>query len=210
MRLLLAGPGWPGEAGLREEMMTAELSLEEYRSGIERYIAGLIQDPGQAEDLVQETFLKACRSRESLRDPAALKAWLYRIATNVCYDHFRRSASLIVPLPADQEIGGPSEGTWPEREEPGIEALIARGEMSRCVQKIIGWLPEKYRAVILLHDIHGLTNHEIAQVLDCSLEAAKIHLHRARRKLKEVLLRECEFSHDDRGVFVCRPKPADR
>jgi RNA polymerase sigma-70 factor (ECF subfamily) len=190
--------------------MSSETDFEAYRGQIQRYIAGLVRDPVQAEDLVQETFLRAHLHRESLRDPAALKAWLYRIATNVCGDHFRRlAAPVAAPLP-DLELIWLSESGCSDQEEPGIESLVERGEMSRCVQRLIHQLPETYRLAILLHDVHGLTNPETAQVLGCSLETAKIHLHRGRRKLKEALLQACEFSRDERGVFVCQPKLPNR
>ena len=190
--------------------MDAGASLEEYRGDIQRYLTSLLQDPVQAEDLVQETFLRAHRSMETLRDPAALKAWLYRIATNLCCDHFRRLASPAVLSLVGGEITGLMESQFADLDEPGTESLIERGQMSSCVQQIVQRLPETYRIVILLHDVHGLTNLEIAKVLDCSLEAAKIQLHRARGKLKEALLQACEFSHDERGVFVCAPKPPGR
>ena len=187
--------------------MNTETDFEAYRDQIRRYLTNLVQDPVQAEDLVQDTFLQAHRNRDSLRNPAALKAWLYRIATNVCRDHFRRLASPVATPLLDLEFLELLEsGAANEQEEAGIDSLVERGEMSRCVQKLIHQLPETYRLAILLHDVHGLTNSEAAQVLGCSLEAAKIHLHRARRKLKEALLQVCEFSHDERGVFICQPK----
>lgn len=190
--------------------MTPQFPFAAYKDQIQRYLTTLVQDPVQAEDLLQETFLRAHLRRESLKDPAAMKAWLYRIATNLCVDHFRRLTSLAVaPLP-DFESIELLQNSAAEPEEPGIESLVARGEMSRCVQKLIQQLPETYRLAILLHDVHGLTNAEAAQVLDCSLEAAKIQLHRARRKLKEALLHACEFSRDERGVFVCQPKLPNR
>ena len=80
--------------------------------------------------------------------------------------------------------------------------------MSSCVQDYLEELPDDYRAVILLHDLEGLTNPEIAEMLGCSLATAKIRLHRARKKLKEALDNACEFSRDDRGVFVCERKPS--
>ena len=189
--------------------MNSETAFEAYKDQIQRYIANLVQDSVQAEDLVQETFLKAHQGLESLRDSAALKAWLYRIATNVCGDHFRRLGSPVAAPVPDLEFPGLLESGAAEQEEPGVDSLVERGEMSRCVQKLIHQLPETYRLAILLHDVHGLTNAEAAQVLGCSLEAAKMHLHRGRRKLKEALLRACEFSRDERGVFVCQPKLLD-
>ncbi len=190
--------------------MHSETAFADYREKILRYITSLVRDPVQAEDLAQETFLRAHQGRESLKDPGALKAWLYRIATNVCGDHFRRLAGPVAaPLP-EFEFPQVMEDSAANQEEPGIDSLVARGEMSRCVQRLIQQLPETYRLALLLHDVHGLTNPETAQVLGCSLEAAKIHLHRARRKLKEALLQACEFSRDERGVFVCQPKLPDR
>jgi RNA polymerase sigma-70 factor (ECF subfamily) len=186
--------------------MNSEAACAAYRDKILHYIASLVKDPVQAEDLVQETFLRAHRSRDSLKDPAALKAWLYRIATNVCCDYFRRLASPVATPLTNLEFIDRLESGTADQEEPGIDSLVAQGEMGRCVQRLIHRLPETYRLAILLHDVHGLTNSEAAQVLDCSLEAAKMYVHRARRQLKEALLGACEFSRDERGVFVCQPK----
>ena len=190
--------------------MNPASAFEAYKDQIQRYLTTLVQDPVQAEDLLQETFLRAHRQWESLKDPAALKAWLYRIATHVCYDHFRRLASPVVSALLAPDFDRLMESTPVNQAEPGVESLVERVEMSRCVQGIIHQLPETYRLVILLHDVHGLTNSETAQVLGCSLDTAKIHLHRGRLKLKEALRQACEFSRDERGVFVCEPKTTDR
>jgi RNA polymerase sigma-70 factor (ECF subfamily) len=89
-----------------------------------------------------------------------------------------------------------------------LDALLEQGEMSACVQRYIEELPDSQRAVILLHDLEGMTNPEIAEMLGCSVGAVKIRLHRARAKLKSALQSACAFSTDQRGVFVCEPKPA--
>jgi len=75
--------------------------------------------------------------------------------------------------------------------------------MSSCVQDYIAALSESYRAVILLHDVQGLTNPEIAEMLDLSLATVKIRLHRARRKLRAALDTGCSFENDERGVKIC-------
>jgi len=82
-------------------------------------------------------------------------------------------------------------------------------EMSSCVQGYLAELSDPFRAVILLHDAEGLTNPEIAAMLGVSLPTVKIRLHRARAKLRDALGRACSFSTDERGVFVCDPKPDD-
>ena len=79
--------------------------------------------------------------------------------------------------------------------------------MSGCVQQYIANLPDSYRAVILLNDLHGLSGPEIADTLDVPLATVKIRLHRARRRLQSSLEAACAFSHDERNVLVCEPKP---
>jgi RNA polymerase sigma-70 factor (ECF subfamily) len=86
--------------------------------------------------------------------------------------------------------------------------VVEQREMSSCVQDYLETLPDDYRAVILLHDLEGLTNPEIATMLGCSLATAKIRLHRARKKLKEALDNACRFIRDERDVFVCERKPS--
>jgi len=182
--------------------------FEQYRDRIHGYILRLVRDRAEADDLTQETFLRAQRKLESLQDPGALSVWLYRIATNVCYDRFRqasyRQAGRSLDSAADDEQ---SEAQQEHADSPRLDLVIEREEMSACVQEYIEQLPDDYRMVILLHDLHGMINPEIADVLGCSLETVKIRLHRARTKLKAALSAGCDFSCDERGVFVCDRKP---
>jgi RNA polymerase sigma-70 factor (ECF subfamily) len=90
-------------------------------------------------------------------------------------------------------------------DEPRLDRVMERAEMSACVRGYLDDLPDGYRNVILLHDLQGLTNAEIAAMLGDSLDAVKIRLHRARRKLQALLAANCDFSFDDSGVFVCEP-----
>jgi RNA polymerase sigma-70 factor (ECF subfamily) len=81
--------------------------------------------------------------------------------------------------------------------------------MSACVQAFIQRLPPDHRTVLVLKDLQGLKNREIAEVLDCSLNTVKIRLHRARTRLREALNAGCDFTYDERNVFVCQPKEVD-
>jgi len=183
--------------------------FEAYRDRIYRYVLRLVGDPAEAEDLVQETFLRAHRQLPSLRDPAALASWLYRIARHVSYDRLRQPSYRHRPRSVDASAE-PSDQVEPERvaaDDPGPDRRTEQAGMSACVQDLVAKLPEHYRAVLQLHDLEGFTNPEIAQVLGCSLETAKIRLHRARRTMEAALTRTCQFSHDERGVFVCEKSP---
>ncbi len=75
--------------------------------------------------------------------------------------------------------------------------------MGACVNRFLADLPDSYRQVILLHDGENMTNPEIAEMLGVSLDAVKIRLHRARRKLEAALKPHCDYSHDERNVLVC-------
>lgn len=183
--------------------------FEQHRGAVQRYIQRLIRDPDLAEDLTQETFLRAHHQIHTLQNQAALSAWLYRIATHVSIDRLRqitRQQSLKVSSPDNGSE--PAEARWEDTSAPRIDEAFERAEMSSCVQDFIEELNDDYRAVILLHDLEGLTNPEIASSLGCSLDTVKIRLHRARQKLRSALQKGCAFERDKRGVLVCDRKAA--
>jgi RNA polymerase sigma-70 factor (ECF subfamily) len=177
----------------------------EYQPRIRRYILSMVHDPTEADDLSQEVFLQAHRKLGSLRDPDALAPWLYRIATHACYDRFRKWSRQpgFDPLDSNGSVSGNAAGA--DTDEPRLDRVIERAEMTACVRGYLEELSDEYRQVILLHDMEGLTNPEIASMLDVSLDAIKIRLHRARRKLQAALGANCNFSNDEDGVFVCEP-----
>ncbi len=166
------------------------------------YILSMVRDPMLAEDLTQETFLRAYRRLDSLREPGAQTAWLYRIATHVSLDRLRQVARR-APLEDDTEL---DQVDVPERDSPSLQQTVEQGEMSECVQRYLTRLPDPYRAVILLHDMEELTASEIAQLLGQSLPTVKIRLHRARQKLRSALQAGCAFSHDERNVLACESR----
>ena len=167
-----------------------------------RYIMSMVHDTAEAEDLTQETFLRAYRRRDSLRDEGAQTAWLYRIATHVCLDRLRQYARRN-PMESETDL---DQVDVAEPDTPSLQQTIERDEMSACVQRYLNGLPDSYRAVMLLHDMHELTAPEIAQLLGESLANVKIRLHRARRKLKTALEAGCAFSYDERSVLTCESK----
>ncbi len=176
--------------------------FEAYYDRIYRYLQSMIHNSAEAEDLAQETFLRAFRQRESLRASGALVAWLYRIATHVALDRLRQRARR-APLQDDTDL---AEIDLPDRDSISLLEGIEQEEMSACVQQYLADLPDNYRAVILLHDMENLTGSQIAELLDLPLATVKIRLHRARRRLQGTLRAGCEFSFDERNVFVCDPK----
>jgi RNA polymerase sigma-70 factor (ECF subfamily) len=183
-----------------------------HHKAIYRYVLSIVGSHDEAEDLTQETFLRAHDKRSSLQDPAKLLPWLYRIATNVCHDRFRQASFRSRPRSLDEGSHNEAESAPSEpadKQAPRLDKLMEQDEMSTCVQKYLMELPDTYRAVMMLHDVEGLTNPEIAELLGISLATAKIRLHRAREKLRAALDDACSFSVDERGVVVCQPKPTN-
>ena len=167
-----------------------------------RYIMSMVRDTAEADDLTQDTFLRAYLRRDSLRDEGAQTAWLYRIATHICLDRLRQYARRN-PMESDTDL---DQVDLAELDTPSLQQTLEQDEMSECVQRYLNRLSDSYRAVILLHDMHELTASEIAQLLGESLATIKIRLHRARRKLSLALQAGCDFSHDERDVLLCESK----
>lgn len=183
--------------------------LAEYRPQIRRHLLAMVHDAETAEDLTQETYGRALARLDSLRDPQAGLAWLYRIATNTALDRLRRKTPTTVPL---DDITAGEVDAAAAQERPGIsliEEAFEHSEMSECVQSYLRTLPDDHRVAILLHDVHGLTNPEVAALVGCSLPTAKIRVHRAHERLRDALQGACDFHFDDRGVLVCGKKPPE-
>lgn len=186
--------------------------LLDHRDAIRRYILGLTRNPAEAEDLTQETYLRAHGGFHALKSEAKALPWLYRIATNVSYDRFRQVSYQESQKATETIEAGESDTTSATSipdDGPRLDLAMEQDEMSCCVQQYVAQLSDQYRSVILLHDTQGLTNPEIAEMLNLSLATVKIRLHRARKRLRDALDRACSFSHDERGVLICEPKAED-
>ncbi len=165
--------------------------FQDYYQRISRYALSLMHDPAEADDVAQETFVRAYQRLDSLRDPGALMAWLYRIATHICLDRIRQRAN----HPAAESESDLDEIDEADPDVPSLQKVIERNDMSACVQRYLKGLPDSYRAVILLHDLDGLTGPEIAEALSVSLATVKTRLHRAHRKAQVLLQSGCVLAH---------------
>jgi RNA polymerase sigma-70 factor, ECF subfamily len=178
-----------------------EAEVERQRPAIYRHILGMVSNSADAEDLTQEALLRAHRQLGDLRAPEALGAWLHRIASNVARDFLRPASGR-----AAEEERARAEEREPASEGPGLDQLADRAEMSACGRELLSQLPRRYRTVLLLHDLRGLTSAEIAAALGCTPGAVKIRLHRARARFRALLEAGCEMYRDERGVLLGAPK----
>lgn len=167
-----------------------------------RYLARMV-GPDEAEDVSQDVFSKISRSLDEFRGEASLGSWIYRIATNAALDRIRnaeyRSAARSVPI---DDLCRAGEDSAPDA-GVSVERQAIRDEMSGCVQGLVNELPESYRAVLVLSEMEGLKNAEIADVLGVSLDTVKIRLHRARARLKKSMESRCNLYLDRDSVLLC-------
>lgn len=162
------------ELTMQADMCVASL-YETYQRPILVYIRRLVNDYEVAEDLCQETFIKALRHWDT-RDPeGSVSAWLYRIATNTAYDFLRRRRRIHFTTLCDSDHA-----------YCAAESLELHIGVQEPVQQALAQLPPIYRLPLLLHSRDGHSTQEIAAKLGCSNSAVKTRLFRARARFREV------------------------
>jgi RNA polymerase sigma-70 factor (ECF subfamily) len=144
-----------------------------------------------AEEVLQETLMKAYVSLKDLRDPGALKTWVYRVAANACLKMRRRARG--EPgreIPLEEVLPGPGEGGAPPQiadwSNVPLDRLL-RGELKSRIEQEILALPRDYRITLLLRDQERLSTRDTAEVLGISETLVKVRLHRARLALRKSL-----------------------
>ncbi len=168
------------------------------RARITRYLARLVGET-EAEDLSQEVFAKVSRGLDGFQDRSNIVTWIYRIATNTALDRLRSPAFKAMEPVEDIELVALEAGP----KGPTVEQQAIKQEMSACVRRMVDRLPETYRTAILLSEIEGFKDSEIADILGVRLSAAKITLHRARMRLKKVLSENCVFYRNEDNELAC-------
>ncbi len=160
----------------------------EYRQQLYRFILKRVSNPAVAEDLVQDVMVKMLTHRDSLRDGARLRPWLYQITRNAITDYYRTRNKAAAELPED--LLAADEDT----------AESASQELAECcIRPFIAELPAPYQEAVLLSELEGLTQAEVAERQGISLSGAKSRVQRGRRLLKGALLQCCQLEFGQRG-----------
>ena len=169
-----------------------------YRELVRRYerpvfslIYRMVRDRELAEDLAQETFVKALNAIESYRPEFKFSSWIFKIANNAAIDHLRRREldTLSLDGSPNAETADAVEATAlqvSDRTETPLEELEAR-ELGGAIEVAIGRLRPEYRACILLRHVEGRPYEEIAEMLNLPLGTVKTYIHRARNELRQAL-----------------------
>jgi RNA polymerase sigma-70 factor, ECF subfamily len=163
---------------------TDELRLENI-PGLYSYAMVLTRNPAEAEDLVQETYVRAIPAMARLRKDSNLKGWLFEILRNVWFNQLRQRRSRPVVVPVD--TGNDPIDNLVDPRKDSYETYASKVERVR-VQAAIQKLPEVFREIILLREFEELSYQEIAQILHCPAGTVMSRLARARSQLRELLL----------------------
>jgi RNA polymerase sigma-70 factor (ECF subfamily) len=161
--------------------------VSRYENKVYRLAIKLTRNETLAEEVMQEVFLRVYEKVHTFRGESAFSSWLYRIAANVCFAKLKSEKKHIhSDLDDDMpqvEAGGIGGDPWvdtPDRAVLGDEAM-------GVINSAIGKLSEDFRVVLILRDVEGLSNEEVAKILDLSVPAVKSRLHRARLAMRKRL-----------------------
>lgn len=170
----------------------------QYYAKVRKFILTFVKDEWVADDLIQETFVRIQENLDTIKDPSKISSWIFRIAYNLCQDHFRQSRK----SPNRESTGQEKMEIF---KEASIQKELEQRQMGQCVQNHMNLLPESLRTVLIFYDIMDFSHQEIAEILGITIKNTKVRLHRARKKLKAILEEECTFEADERNVLICEP-----
>jgi len=199
------------EGGLAVELHESELILKCKNGNVEAFEELVLKYQRQiytvayrfmgnhedASDLAQEAFIKAYKSIDRFRGESSLKTWLYHIVANVCRDELRKRKKgqvLSLDAPISTEEGEITRQTEDWTNAPYL--IYESKEAQYFIQEAINQLTPEYKEVIILREIQGFSYEEIAQHLGCSLGTIKSRLNRARKAMRDLLIKRRELFVD--------------
>ena len=157
-----------------------ELLMRRYNQRLFRVVRGLVDDDSEAEDVLQDAWVRAYEHLADYRGEAKLSTWLSRIAVHEAYARLRRGRRFVALDPEGVERSAPPDPSDPERDALG-------GELRAALELAVAGLAAPYRSVFLLREVEGLSTAETAATLGLTEEAVKVRLHRSRARLRDDL-----------------------
>ena len=161
--------------------------IDKYKNQLYATILRMTKNPQDAQDLVQDAFIKVYRNLDKYDASGSFSGWLYRVAINHCMDEFRKKRYSTVQVEID-------ETKVVNREHP--EVVFLKKEKSRQLERLIATLPEDERLIILLRYVNEISYEEISEVMDVPLSTVRNKLHRAKKKMRETVKREGGYFHE--------------
>jgi len=169
---------------------TTEQIWETFRSRLYAYVRARSRSADDAEDILQEVFVKIHQRIETLNDDARLTSWLYRVTHNTIVDYYRKRRATPVPNPPERPACYDDEGPTPEQ------------TLAPFLGELLDGLPRPYREALQLTEVEGFTQQEMGCRLGLSTSGAKSRVQRGRAMLREKLIDCCDLELDARGHVV--------
>lgn len=171
-------------------MNSIDLLWNELNKKLLQFIRGKVNNIHDAEDLLQDVFVKVYKSIDQLENKDKIHAWIYQITRNTIIDYYKKKKDVVI-APEDMDI------------EETIEISDnMNDDISKCIEKMLFDLPEKYAQVYTMYEKESMKHKDIAETLDISLSNSKVRLKRAKALFKEKLLNCCEFEVDKYGNII--------
>jgi RNA polymerase sigma-70 factor (ECF subfamily) len=156
---------------------------------LRRFVLHRISNESDAEDLVQEVFLRIHARIGTLKDSARIESWIFQIARNLLIDHHRSRKK--------------TEPIHPDNEPPDRHSVPTASErLAPAIREFVNRLPEPYREALTLTEFDGVPQKELARRLGLSISGAKSRVQRARAMVKDMLMRCCHFEFDRYGTII--------
>ncbi|WP_432667448.1 RNA polymerase sigma factor SigZ [Wukongibacter baidiensis] len=163
----------------------------EFSTELYKYINSKVKSEYDAEDILQDVFVKIYKNVDKVDELSELKSWIYKITKNTIIDYYRKKKDVSVGI---EKI---EEGLDEDNDSDNMNE-----EISKCLEKMIFELPKKYQEVIELHDMKGMKHREISEKFDVTVSCSKMRAQRAKAKLKDILLECCDFEVDVYGNVI--------
>lgn len=148
-----------------------------HQTGLVRYLTHMVSNPADAEDVAQDTLLRAYRALKDFRGQSAFKTWLYQIGTNAARTHLDKRRSRREEQDGDDEAREVGSGEHLERR------IVAHDQLRRALAE----LPDDWREAVVLRDIEGLDYREIAEALGIPIGTVESRIFRGRQRLKQIV-----------------------
>lgn len=176
----------------------------QYHDRLLRYLSGIVGS-SEAEDMVQEVFVKVGRKLADLKDPSKLSSWIFKIALNTARDRLRRRSvgdRIVLSDSCEAEPDEDRIANLADSRSRTAEEGAVRSEMIRCYLNFVRQLPKKYYDVYVLSELEELPDKAISEKLSLPLETVKMRLHRARAMLYQELRAHCRCYYNERGELM--------
>lgn len=186
---MASGSSTLGTDKIRMDIATINSVWPKVNDQLLSFVNKRVKDSDAAKDIVQDVYLKVHEGSDKLRDSDKVVQWIYQITRNTIIDYFRKGKR----LKSADEMQFAYEASNEENEL-----------LSGCLAPLINTLPEKYRDAIVLSEIEGMSQKELAEKLDISYSGAKSRVQRGREKLKDAITQCCTIKTDVYGNIIER------